>query len=126
MTDAGEATVRVSIPVDSRFIALSRVTAASAAAELDFNMDEIEDLRVAANELVAIVLEWGEDNGSAVVELAYRLDGDALELTATAEGSTGASDDDVDPLTQRILEAVVDEFELGQGSGRILKRRGTR
>ena len=46
MTEKTEITV--TIPADSRFVALVRVMAASLAAELDFTMDEIADVRAEA------------------------------------------------------------------------------
>ena len=43
-TDGSSREIQVVIPAESRFVALTRVAAASLAADLDFTVDEIEDL----------------------------------------------------------------------------------
>lgn len=114
--------IRVAIPPQTRFVALCRVAAASLAAELEFSVDDIEDLTVGANELVALLIDWADDHGADLIELIYRLDGDALSL----EGRVIGADDrpgEPDPLAERILAAVVDDYELAGGSGLIVKRR---
>lgn len=115
--------VTVRIPAQTRFIALARVTAAGAAAELDFSIDEVDDFRMAANEVVAIVQEWAADHGLAEVEISYLLSADEIEMTARATGSDETVSFEVDELTRQILGSVVDEFDIGAGLVRVLKRR---
>jgi anti-sigma regulatory factor (Ser/Thr protein kinase) len=56
--DMSDAVITVTIPSDTRFVALARLTGAGLGAELDFDVDTIDDLRMATNELVAVVVEW--------------------------------------------------------------------
>ncbi len=46
-----EADVRLSLPGRSAFVRLARLNAAGLAADLSFSVDEIEDLRIAVDEL---------------------------------------------------------------------------
>ncbi len=128
MSDKTE--ILVTIPAHSRFVALVRVTAASLAAELDFTVDEIADVRVGADELTALLIEWAEDHGRETIQLRYLLTDDCLEL----EGDAGPGDalggaepvslgDGLDHITEQILSAVVDTYVIDKGYGRILKRR---
>lgn len=124
MTDA---VISMTLPAESRFVATVRVTTASLAAELDFTVDEIEELRVGVNELMALAVEWVEDHGGDTVALEFRIEADALHVEASAGGASDSAGehDSLDVLTAQILSGVVDEHEVLGGWGRITKRRGT-
>jgi len=118
--------ITVTIPASSRFVALARVTAASLAAELDFTVDEISDVTVAADEVTSLVIEWAEDNEIPLVQLRYQLRDDTLEMEAAVETATLTASQEMlvlDDITRQILAAVVDAFDIREGCGRILKRR---
>lgn len=126
MMEAAEATheIRISIPPDSRFIALTRTTAAALGAELELTVDEIDDLRMAANELVGLVIEWAEEAGAASVDLCYQLSGRGIRLEVTAAGAdTSRASVTPDPLAAKILSSVADGHSLGDGYGWLEKRR---
>lgn len=121
-----EAEISLAIPAQSRFVALARVTTAGLAAEMDFGVDQIDDLRTGVNELVAILVEWAEDHGGSQVALTFRAGADALEIFGEVPDAVehdGGADEVLDELTGTILGAVVDDHEVGPGRGRVLKRR---
>ncbi len=126
------AEITMTLPADSRFVATARVTVASLAAELDFGVDRIEALQAGANELVSLLIEWADDHGGDRIELTYHAAPDALSVDGrvldaagqpVADPSGAGADDPLDDLTRQILAAVVDEFDLGAGYGRIVKLR---
>lgn len=122
--DMSDAVITVTIPSDTRFVALARLTGAGLGAELDFDVDTIDDLRMATNELVAVVVEWAADNDRQIVTLTFTLDGDALEVHASAgELIDGAEPVELDPLTEQILASVADSYELGPTWGSLRKAR---
>jgi hypothetical protein len=119
-----DAVVTVTIPSDSRFVALARLTAAGLGAEIDFDLDTIDDLRMATNELVAVMVEWAIDHDVATVTLTFTLEPDALVLRASAgEPPDGAAPVALDPLTAQILSSVADSYEVGPAWGRLRKAR---
>jgi len=119
--------ITVTVPSDSRFVALARLTASGLGAEIDLDVDAIEDLRMAANELVAVVVEWAVDHGHDTVTLTYTLHPDGLDLTAQADGAgDDAADIELDPLTAQILGSVSDTYAVGPGRGSITTIRPTR
>ncbi|MDW3218976.1 MAG: hypothetical protein R8F63_10225 [Acidimicrobiales bacterium] len=109
---------------DSRFISTVRLTTASVAAEFGFDVDDIEDLRVAANELVAFLVETAESVGGAEVEIAIHPSDGEIEIEGRVLGANGATPEGqvVDELTARILDAVVDGHDFDGTWGRIHKR----
>jgi serine/threonine-protein kinase RsbW len=105
--------VRLQVPASPEFLRLARVTAAGLAGRLEFTYDEVEDLRLAIDE--ACFGLTGPSARPGAVHLLYVLDGDTLVV----EGR-GLFADDVAPvglteLSEVILGALVDEFDLGAG-----------
>lgn len=118
MEDLATNTVRIEIPADRRFVSLTRVAAASLAADLDPVIDDVEDLRIAVNELVGLLVEGS--GGSGEVSLELRVEDRTIivsgRTTAPAAG-TGP-----DELTRRILNSTVDGYETGIGHFTMHKR----
>jgi len=66
---------------------LARVTVAAFAAQLDFTLDEIEDIRVAVSEAVSNSLIHGYENDpNRIVNIVCTIYGDVLEITVEDEG----------------------------------------
>lgn len=118
---ADETTVSIEIPAELRYVSLTRVAAASLAADLDPSMDDIEDLRVAVNELVGLLVE-ATDGGYVVVRM--RCEGQTLQVTGRCTNESASITPD--GLTGRILDATVDDYEIADGAFRMHKRLGIR
>lgn len=108
--------VTIEIPAELRYVSLTRVAAASLAAELDPVIDDIEDLRVAVNELVGVLIEaatagrirlrlWCEQR---TIHVTGRCTGDTVEVVP-------------DSITERILGATVDGYRIADGSFHLHK-----
>lgn len=117
--------VKLTMPAVPQLLRVARLTAAGLAGRLGFNFDEIEDVKIAVDELCfALVGTKGRDGDLTVT---YRLLPDALEIEG--RGAFGAGLGDVTPseLSAQILAAVVDEHELSREGDelrfRLRKRR---
>ena len=111
--------VRLSLPGSLEYVRVARLTASAVAARLGFDVEEIEDLRVAVDELASLVVEAG--NGA---ELSLTFSN--LADTFVVEGSGATTRDlGLDDLTRQILSAVVDEFEL-TAEGGVARFRATK
>jgi hypothetical protein len=71
------------MPAESRFLRLARLFATGVAATCGLPLDDLEDYRLVIDEIVAVLVESGP---GSVVQLAFRVAGDALVV----EGSTAA------------------------------------
>jgi hypothetical protein len=105
--------VRLVVPALPEFLRLARVTAAGLAGRLGFSYDEVEDLRLAIDELCFGLT--GPTGRRGTVELRYILDDEGLVV----EGQ-GRFADDIGPiglteLSRVILNALVDEHQLESG-----------
>ncbi|HYD10957.1 MAG TPA: hypothetical protein VEA78_12725 [Acidimicrobiales bacterium] len=110
MTTAAEE-VRLTMPAVPQLLRVARLTAAGLAGRLGFNFDEIEDVKIAVDELCfALVGTKGRDGDLTVT---YRLLPDALEIEGRgAFGASHAADAAPSELSAQILAAVVDEHSL--------------
>jgi serine/threonine-protein kinase RsbW len=115
-------TVRLTIPAALEFVRIARLTASGVATRVGFDVDEIEDLRVAVDELSSILVDAGNDDQ---LELSFTPTAGGIEIegrTGIDVGTTPAIDD----LTRQILAAVVDEYgidtEAGEARFRCVKR----
>ncbi|HEU5448255.1 MAG TPA: hypothetical protein VFW57_04515 [Acidimicrobiia bacterium] len=122
--------VRLVVPAAPEYLRLVRLTAAGMASRLRFTFDEVEDLRIAVDELCFHLL--GTDNGDDIppeddrtMELIYSADTDSITIT----GRTGLSGSLPEPseLSEQILDALVDEHEVSGTDGmvtfRLMKQR---
>lgn len=114
------------IPTDPRLLRVARVTAAAMAADLPFTVQDIEDLRVAVDELAAALIEGcGADD---TLELRFTVEGD--EVTVVGRVAGAGAPPPLHPVAVDLLGLVAQHHELGaDGDDRVFrfsKRPGAR
>ncbi len=116
--------VRLVVPAMPEYLRLARVTAAGLASRLGFSFDEVEDLRLAIDELCFGLT--GSEGRDGTVSIRYVLSSDQLLVEGTGTFSTDARSS-LSELSEVILDALVDEHHLGEGDDgptfRLVKRR---
>lgn len=103
---------RLSMPAVPASLRLARLTASSLAADLDWSLDDIEDLRVAVDELTATVIDGA---GDTLLELEFSRKGDGLKITGSCACPVPISS--LDPLALELLELTADHFSLAVEDG---------
>lgn len=112
-------TVDLRIPAETRHVATARVVAASLAADLGFDIDEIDDLRLGVNEAVAVLLDAEAGVAGDDLDISFRVTGRQLDIEVSRRGIT--SPVVLDELADRILGAVVDHHAHHDGVVRLSK-----
>lgn len=120
--------IELALPADTRLLRLVRLVASGLASTAGFDVDELDDLRIAVDEAVASLLEGGD--GSRL-NLRFDVGQSEVGMSGTANAAAGSPlDPDRVELSTQILAAVCDEHELDVTDGsvrvRIAKRRGER
>jgi serine/threonine-protein kinase RsbW len=120
--------VRLVVPAMPEYLRLVRVTAAGLASRLGFSFDEVEDLRLAIDELCYGLT--GSAGRPGTVEVRYLVSADSLVIEGDGhfeDGSRDTSEATLSELSQVILAALVDEHALRSGGDgphfRLAKRR---
>lgn len=123
--------VELTIPVESDLVVLARLTAATVASRAGFNVEEVEDLRLAVDELCVSIVNG---SGAGRLNLTFLSGDGSVEVICVLDGPISAAaqtDDDYGEhdLSVRILDALVDEHgeEFGDGRRRVwLRKRSLR
>src|SRR5688572_1943729 len=117
--------VRLVVPAAPEYLRLVRLTAAGLASRLGFTFDEVEDLRIAVDELCFHLLGDAGNRGdladdARTMDLIYSAGDDSITITGRT-GSTGAVPAPSE-LSEQILDALVDEHEVRGVDGMITFR----
>jgi serine/threonine-protein kinase RsbW len=118
--------VRLEVPAGPEFLRITRIMAAGVASRVGFTLDEVEDLRIAIDELCFSLV--GARGRTGTITLRYVLDDGELAVEGVGRFSDGLGNEPVaSALSHQILAAVVDECELGTSDDgprfRMVKRR---
>jgi serine/threonine-protein kinase RsbW len=124
--------IELTFPARGDLIVLARLVASAISARAGFDIEELEDLRLAVGELCLLTLQ-GHDSRYGDLRLELSVLDDAIGVQCTLEhaapgGETQPEEDESALLSQQILDALVDEHgrESQDGSVRtwLRKRRG--
>jgi serine/threonine-protein kinase RsbW len=127
VSDVDGEEVRLTMPATPQLLRVARLTAAALASRLGFSFDEIEDVKIAVDELCfALVGSKGRDGNLTII---YRLREHNLEIAGEGNFTTDEREPAPAPseLSAQILAAVVDEHDISRDGDimrfRLVKRR---
>ena len=116
--------IELTLPSDTRMVRIARLVASGVATAAQFDVDQLEDLRIAVDEMCSALIE----GGSGPLSLTFELTEDGVEVNgrAAVDGTV-----ELEPerwgLSRQILKVVVDDHDISQVSGelrvRLRKRR---
>ncbi len=118
MSDSGDPTVvKVEFPADTRVVRVVRLAVSGLASLAGTDIDTIDDVKIAVDEICAALIEAGD--GTAL-SLVLTLAGDRLDILGeTASAGPAELDPDRFALSRQILRAVADRHELALRDGRL-------
>lgn len=123
--------ITLSVPAKSEYAKTVRMTAAALVSRMDMSYDDVDDVRIAAEEAFVFAVDTLAD-GSAV-DFVFEVGDDEISIQVMLGGAGGASDAEVERRTSYatfILQSVCDSYELasdaeGRPSLRLVKRAET-
>jgi hypothetical protein len=107
--------VTIRIPPATPYVGLVRALASGLAARVDFTYDQIMDLHIAIDEVCSRLLATTSE--PLGVEFSFRVGDRWLGFEARADGTPRGDREFLNPLSQMILEALVDRFEILERDG---------
>ncbi len=97
------------IPAIPQMVSVTRTAAATLAAEVEFTLDDLDNVRIAVNELVSILVESEPADGNVTVKFGL----ESVDVfTMTASVSSPRRKPALDPLSRHIVAAVADAFSV--------------
>lgn len=130
MISTNQRDLQLRFPAESGYLRVSRLTATTLASELGFDVDALDDLRLAVAEVVNYLVESSTAD-QIVIRLVADRDGFRLEGTAVGEsdesgrrtevidhddgpeGTAAVDDSAVDDLLHAVLGATTDDYRIG-------------
>lgn len=116
--------VVLSFPARGDLVVLARLVASAISTRVGFDIEELEDLRLAVGELCLLALQ-GSDAWHGDLRLEFTVSSAALDIGCTLVGAVPAGTDAVadgdeaDELSEQILAALVDEHGREQEDGSV-------
>ena len=111
MFATSESPVTLVVPADRSFVRIVRLVVSSLAADMDFDFEEVEDLRIVTDELINAAIVGAATKAPLHVRLT------SIDDVLCLEASVAAGDDVpavlLDPLAAQIVEALVGWFAVG-------------
>jgi serine/threonine-protein kinase RsbW len=115
LREGGPATdaVVLRIPRDPRFIRVARLAVGGVASLIDLDVEVIEDLRIAVDELCAAMLEVG----AGPIDVTVTTTDAAIRIEATSSAGQEPLDEARFALSKQILAVIADDFGLDVTGG---------
>jgi len=106
----------VIVPLRTKYASTVRLIAASLGADAGFTVDEIDDLRLALDEVFSLL---ADRHAGERVRTTFRVDGRQVSAALMLESS--GIDVEPDELAANILRSVVDRFEFNERAVTLTK-----
>jgi hypothetical protein len=116
-TKNDELRVSLTIPNNPSYLRLVRLVAASTAADLGFSYEEIEDLRIVADEVVNLVMEHTLPDSLISIDLFTG--GPELRVEGSGAARELSGPPTLDPLASEIVRALVATHSVVEIDGRV-------
>lgn len=107
--------IELAVPGDSRYMRLARLVASGVATTCGLPLEEVEDFRVAVDEVCATLIEAG---GGQPVRLIFSLDDGRLVVTgSTVDADHKGPDEDRLALSRQILDVIAETHRFSRSDG---------
>jgi serine/threonine-protein kinase RsbW len=116
--------VVLTFPARGDLVVLARLVASAISTRVGFDIEELEDLRLAVGELCLLALQ-GSDARHGDLRLQFTVSSAALDIACTLVGAVPATPGqdadgaEADELSEQILAALVDEHGREQADGSV-------
>jgi serine/threonine-protein kinase RsbW len=115
--------VTLTFPARGDLVVMARLVTSAISTRVGFDIEELEDLRLAVGELCLLALPGG-DAFPGELQLEFTVRRGSLDISCTLAGAAPAparraEGNEADELSEQILAALVDEHGMEQGEGSV-------
>ena len=105
--------IKLSFPVNAAYVSSARLTASSVANRMNFDIDEIEDIKTAVSEACTYIIKTLSSEARGNFEISFLLSNESIEISISAEGKLSPVPDDMSIM---MIKAMVDDFKIESGT----------
>ncbi|MCX7773516.1 MAG: ATP-binding protein [Clostridia bacterium] len=105
-------TVSVLIPLKAEYVSIARLTASGIANRIGFDIDTIEDIKVALSEVLSKIIEKQLAEDRIVIDFLYLEDGITINFKLTNQNISDLFDNETDQFALAIISSLMDEVDL--------------
>lgn len=124
-------TITLTVPAKGEYAKTVRMTAAALVSRMDMTYDEVDDVRMAAEEAFVYAVDTREPDET--IDFTFRVDNTSVEIVVALGSASRLSDEEEEQrasLATFILDSVSDHYEFssdqsGARSLHVLKRIGS-
>lgn len=109
--------IRLRIPASSAWVVLARTTATACCARLDYDVDRLEDVRLAVDEVVGLLIGQA-DPGTDIACVFTPYDDGRLDIEVNATSDSGTLPPS-DSFAWAVLTALVDDITTTVDAGSV-------
>lgn len=108
--------ISIEIPASPEYLKVVRLIVSGLGARLRFTIDDIEDLKIAVDELSAYLT--GAQGREGTLDIGFEIHDDRIDIKGSGRFSAGTTvRTELTELSRMILETVVDEAVLEKSNG---------
>ena len=112
--------IELTLPVNAAYVSAARLTASSISNRMGFNIEEIEDIKVAVSEACIFLIRQGAGLGFRNFHIEFGIMGKTLKIILnTIERTNGAEEYDENELGIKMISALMDSLMIDTTGGRV-------
>lgn len=104
-------TVSVCIPLKAEYVGIARLTASGIASKAGFDIDTIEDIKVALSEVLGKIIEKHTLTERLNIDFVYQSDGIRININIP-DSIPDLFDNEDDKFALAIIRSLMDEMEM--------------
>jgi len=120
-------TISMLIPLKAEYVSIARLTVSGIASRMGFDIDTIEDIKVALSEILGKFIEKMSGAGRINVDFLCLEDGISIKFKIPDQSIPELFDNDTDKFALAIISSLMDEIEIekqGDNSIKMVKKLG--
>jgi serine/threonine-protein kinase RsbW len=106
-----DACIKLTFPMNAAYVSSARLTASAVANRVNFDIDEIEDIKMAVSEACTYILKTMTATESSNFDIQFQLSENQMEITLVTQGVVPDRHSS-DEMSLMMIKALVDEFEM--------------
>lgn len=107
-------TVSVLIPVKAEYVSIARLTASGIASRAGFDIDTIEDIKVALSEVLGKIIEKQSNADRINIDFVYKNDGIDINISIPDNNIPDLFDNEDDKFALDIIKSLMDDIKIAR------------